>query len=482
MNDHYWPTWAPAWEEEGVNTWQEGRKRQSKRQGSLANNWGLFKLEYHGVPSYHEAFEENNQNRNQRLEKYNNNCCGTNIHMFAKLLGTKKEITRIHIQIVQISNISTYLGIHYKPNKIIRSTGTAFWSWVWNKSVINILGRRNCQQASKNGKKKTMKHGSQYQSREEWARKNGPQWESSRSSTDWQGDDEKTGGSRGALEEVHQINQVVRRQAERRNMEKPFKRHPNAHNKREKTLPTDPSGTGEAKPRLPPSVRGWARRQKASMREMIVSGRGRRNKKQRLGWAINGRQRKGRTSPATCWRRHSLLKLTNSTIQRKGRPQSNRNIHQKNPKKGFDHREGASKDRYKRWHLPTWRSIPEAWSLTKKCEQRAKNKIKQQQQQDHPCNKPLVRAKGALWKQKHLRSYAYKQTHRITFKNRVWERIYHKVHYNRISTCPISACRNRPPAHGVQACSPRTLHRRESGACKQAVQLVPGLYLFQGTN
>lgn len=73
-----------------------------------------------------------------------------------------------------------------------------------------------------------------------------------------------------------------------------------------KTLPTDPSGTGEAKPRLPPSVRGWARRQKASMREMIVSGRGRRNKKQRLGWAINGRQRKGRTSPATCWRRHSL--------------------------------------------------------------------------------------------------------------------------------------------------------------------------------
>lgn len=112
------------------------------------------------------------------------------------------------------------------------------------------------------------------------------------------------------------------------------------------------------------------------MREMVVSGRGRRNKKQRLGWAIKGRQRKGRTSPATCWRRHSLLKLTNSTIQRKGRPQSNRNIHQKNPKKGFDHREGASKDRYKRWHLPTWRSIPEAWSLTKKCEQRAKSKIK----------------------------------------------------------------------------------------------------------
>lgn len=66
------PTWAQACEEEGGNAWQdtlEGRKRQSKRRGSLANNWGLFKLEYHCVPSYHEAFEENNQNRNQRLEK-----------------------------------------------------------------------------------------------------------------------------------------------------------------------------------------------------------------------------------------------------------------------------------------------------------------------------------------------------------------------------------------------------------------------------
>lgn len=55
----------------------------------------------------------------------------------------------------------------------------------------------------------------------------------------------RQGGSRGALEEVHRINQVVRRQAERRNMEKSFKRHPYPHNKREKTLPTDPSGTGK---------------------------------------------------------------------------------------------------------------------------------------------------------------------------------------------------------------------------------------------
>lgn len=118
LNDHYWPTWAPAWEEEGGNTWQEGRKRQSKRQGSLANNWGLFKLEYHGVPSYHEAFEENNQNRNQRLEKYNNNCCGTNIHMFAKLLGTKNGNNKnTYIQIVQISNISTYLVYITNPTR-----------------------------------------------------------------------------------------------------------------------------------------------------------------------------------------------------------------------------------------------------------------------------------------------------------------------------------------------------------------------------
>ena len=303
----------------------------------------------------------------------NNNCCGTNIHMFAKLLGTKNGNNKNTYP--DCPNIKYFyvFSIHYKPNKIIRSTGTAFWSWVWNKSVINILGRRNCQQASKNGKKKTMKHGSQYQKQRRMSQKKMVPNEKVRVVPQIDKAMMKRQGE--AAEPWRKCTKSTEGRQRGRNMEKPFKRHPNAHNKREKTLPTDPSGTGEAKPRLPPSVRGWARRQKASMREMIVSGRGRRNKKQRLGWAINGRQRKGRTSPATCWRRHSLLKLTNSTIQRKGRPQSNRNIHQKNPKKGFDHREGASKDRYKRWHLPTWRSIPEAWSLTKKCEQRAKNKL-----------------------------------------------------------------------------------------------------------
>lgn len=101
----------------------------------------------------------------------------------------------------------------FKPNKIIRSTVSVFWSWVWNKSVYNILGRRNCQQASKNScceeknDETQVTDGHSTKSREEWARRNGPQWKSSRSSTDSQGDDEKTRGSRGALEEVHRMNQ-----------------------------------------------------------------------------------------------------------------------------------------------------------------------------------------------------------------------------------------------------------------------------------
>lgn len=80
-----------------------------------------------------------------------NHCCGTNIHMFAKSLGTKKQ--NLEYTLNENEWVWMRLGNRkgvFKPNKTIRSTGTAFWSWVWNKSVINILGRRNCQQASKN--------------------------------------------------------------------------------------------------------------------------------------------------------------------------------------------------------------------------------------------------------------------------------------------------------------------------------------------
>ncbi len=175
----------------------------------------------------------------------------------------------------------------------------------------------------KSDQTQVLKHSTK--SSEEWARKNSPRWDSSRGSTYPQGDDENTGGSRGALEAVHRINQVVRRQAERRNQMT--------------------SKWPQQKRKDPP----YTRRDDCSRKKP-------KKQKAKAGLGNKGKAMEGEDEPSDMLEEPLAAQVDQVSHQQHQTPKQQEHP----PKKGFDRKQWASKDRCESWNLPTWRRIPEA--------------------------------------------------------------------------------------------------------------------------